>query len=154
MRCAERLPIRIRPSGTARFLPNGAERSIQARLGSSPSKKPSVRSKNEPVHGHASRRVHRRHQDSEAVCELTTIEGSMYRCPCCTSHTLDERRGYEICPVCFWEDDGQDNEDADTVRAGPNKGLSLAQARRNYQEFGACHRDFVGDARSPTADEE
>ena len=33
-------------------------------------------------------------------------------CPCCGYLTLDERGGYEICPVCYWEDDGQDDHDA------------------------------------------
>lgn len=60
------------------------------------------------------------------------------RCPCCLSRTLDVRGGYDICPVCFWEDDGQDYYDADIVRGGPNGSLSLTQARRNYLAFGAC----------------
>jgi Cysteine-rich CPCC len=29
-------------------------------------------------------------------------------CPCCGCLTLDDRRRFEICSVCFWEDDGQD----------------------------------------------
>lgn len=29
------------------------------------------------------------------------------------------RGGYEICPVCFWEDDGQGDQDADAVPRGP-----------------------------------
>lgn len=40
--------------------------------------------------------------------------------PCCGFITLTERSAYEICPVCFWEDDGQDDHDADHVRGGPN----------------------------------
>jgi hypothetical protein len=27
------------------------------------------------------------------------------QCPCCGYYTLDGRGGYDICPVCFWEDD-------------------------------------------------
>ncbi|MFD5717252.1 CPCC family cysteine-rich protein [Streptomyces sp. NPDC127036] len=38
---------------------------------------------------------------------------------------MAERAAYEICPVCFWEDDGQDEHDASEVRGGPNRGLSL-----------------------------
>ena len=41
-------------------------------------------------------------------------------------------RVYVICPVCCWEDDGQDDEDAHEVRGGPNGSLSLTQARENY----------------------
>ncbi|MFG1660373.1 CPCC family cysteine-rich protein [Micromonospora chersina] len=33
--------------------------------------------------------------------------GGPYACPCCGYLTLDERGGSEICPVCFWEDDGR-----------------------------------------------
>ncbi|MBW4450056.1 MAG: hypothetical protein KME38_25295 [Spirirestis rafaelensis WJT71-NPBG6] len=40
-------------------------------------------------------------------------EDVAYHCPCCSYKTLLERGGYEICPVCFWEDDGQDEEDKD-----------------------------------------
>ncbi len=42
-----------------------------------------------------------------------------YRCPCCKFKTLHERGGDEICPVCFWHDDGQDERDADEIRGGP-----------------------------------
>src|SRR5260370_42491773 len=42
------------------------------------------------------------------------------RCPCCGCKTLGERGGFEICGVCCWEDDGQDDYDADVVRGGPN----------------------------------
>jgi hypothetical protein len=68
--------------------------------------------------------------------------GRRFKCPCCRFLTLEQRGGFEICPVCFWEDDGQDEHDAAIVRGGPNGGLSLGQARRNYATFGAC------DARS------
>ena len=71
-----------------------------------------------------------------------------YRCPCCGYRTLPERGAYEICSVCFWEDDGQDDHDADVVRGGPNQRLSLAQARANFTAFGACDqrcREFVRD---------
>ena len=32
--------------------------------------------------------------------------GLFYRCPCCGFRTLGTRGGFEICAVCFWEDDG------------------------------------------------
>jgi Cysteine-rich CPCC len=63
-------------------------------------------------------------------------------CPCCGDRTLDDRRRFEICPVCFWQDDGQDDIDADIVCGGPNGTLSLTQARQNYQEFGSCDFSF------------
>jgi hypothetical protein len=51
-----------------------------------------------------------------------------YICPCCGYRTLLERGAYDICQVCFWEDDGQDDHDADVVRGGPSYELSLTAA--------------------------
>jgi hypothetical protein len=75
------------------------------------------------------------------------------RCPCCECKTLGERGGFEICPVCFWEDDGQDDHDADVVRGGPNGALSLSQARANYRRLGACDEQSVGSVRPPRPEE-
>ena len=60
-----------------------------------------------------------------------------YRCPCCRFKTLYGRGQEEICPVCFWHDDGQDEADADQIWGGPNYELSLSQARENFKVLGA-----------------
>ena len=57
---------------------------------------------------------------------------SLTACPCCGYRTLDERGNYGICKVCWWEDDGQDNEHADEAFGGPNYGISLTQGRTNF----------------------
>lgn len=57
-------------------------------------------------------------------------------CPCCRNLTLRERGTGELCLVCGWEDDGQDDADADEVRGGPNGDISLTEARRNFRGFG------------------
>lgn len=75
------------------------------------------------------------------------------RCPCCGCKTLPNRGDWEICPVCFWEDDGQDDHNADAVHGGPNRSLSLSLARQNYQQFGACEPRFVKNVRKPHPDE-
>lgn len=59
-------------------------------------------------------------------------DGDTYACPCCGCPALGERGGYKICPVCFWEDDGQNNPNADLILGGPKGKLSLTQARRNF----------------------
>jgi len=76
-----------------------------------------------------------------------------HSCPCCRFLTLSERGGYEICKVCFWEDDGQGDHDADEVRGGPNSDLSLAQARLNFAVFGACEERFTSNVRPPLESE-
>lgn len=77
----------------------------------------------------------------------------LYRCPCCLYKTLKERGGYEICPVCFWEDDGQDDQDADVIRGGPNGKLTLTQARENFKKFGASTAENIKFTRTPNPDE-
>jgi hypothetical protein len=72
-----------------------------------------------------------------------------YACPCCGFLTLDARGGDDICPVCFWEDDGQDNHDADEVRGGPNSALSLSEARENYRRLGASDERHLPSVRPP-----
>lgn len=71
-------------------------------------------------------------------------------CPCCGYLTLAERGMYSICPVCFWEDDGQDDRDAQLVhKGGPNGNLGLAQARRNFAAYGANRKRDLPHVREP-----
>lgn len=53
-------------------------------------------------------------------------------CPCCGFRTIEERYEFEICTVCWWEDDGHDNNNADKTYGGPNYGLSLTYGRVNF----------------------
>ena len=67
-----------------------------------------------------------------------TVSGAIERlhaCLCCGYRTLSDR-GWDVCPVCFWEDD---TEDVDRV-SGANH-LTLRQARDNFRRFGACDED-------------
>ena len=57
-----------------------------------------------------------------------------FSCPCCGRKTLEARGHYDICPVCWWEDDGTDNENADN-HSGPNH-LTLAEGRMNFIKYG------------------
>ena len=71
--------------------------------------------------------------------QASAIEGepaSLEPCPCCGFRTLGSRGNYEICPVCWWEDDGQDNDDASMVKGGPNAELNLVLARANFLKEG------------------
>ncbi len=63
------------------------------------------------------------------------------KCPCCGYPTLSERGIYDICELCNWEDDGQDDPYADEVWGGPNKDYSLTEARKNFKENLMMYRD-------------
>lgn len=80
-------------------------------------------------------------------------EDGPHPCPRCGFLTLSERGTVELCPVCFWEDDGQDDHDADQVRGGPNGRPSLAEARRNFHAPGACDERCIPFVRAPLPDE-
>jgi hypothetical protein len=58
-----------------------------------------------------------------------------------------------MCPVCCWEDDGQDEHEAAEVRGGPNGMLSFTQAQKNFEEYGAIEESFVGSVRKPQHEE-
>lgn len=79
--------------------------------------------------------------------------GLSYACPCCKAKTLHDRGGFDLCPVCSWEDDGQDDHDAERVRGGPNSTLSLTDARHNYAAFGACEERFLPNVRPARPEE-
>ena len=66
-----------------------------------------------------------------------------YRCPCCGYKTLEAPEALKLCPVCWWEDDGQEDDDASEVRLTVNGQLSLKEARVNYAQFGAAHPRFL-----------
>ncbi len=76
-----------------------------------------------------------------------------YKCPCCGFYTFNERPGgnYDICPVCFWEDDPVQLKNPE-LEGGANK-VSLLQARKNFLEFGACEETCLAHVRSPKEDE-
>lgn len=72
--------------------------------------------------------------------------GNPYSCPCCGYPTLPSRAGNDICELCDWEDDGQDDSSSDEVRGGPNGQYSLTEARENFKAYGAMYRP-EGDPR-------
>lgn len=67
-------------------------------------------------------------------------------CHCCDCLTIRERGRYEICAVCFWEDDPGQTPDFDEGGANP---LGLDEARKNYREIGACEPNMLPHVRPP-----
>ena len=76
-----------------------------------------------------------------------------FRCPCCGYRTLTAPESMELCPICWWEDDGQEDADAGEIRLTVNGALSLSEARMHYAECGAAHPRFLPYVRRPDAAE-
>lgn len=70
-------------------------------------------------------------------------------CPCCGYITLSERGGYEICPICFWEDDPYQFSEPD-YQGGANR-VSLREAQQNFVAFGACELEAVRRVKKPAS---
>lgn len=76
-----------------------------------------------------------------------------YVCPCCGYATLSVQNMYEICEICFWEDDGQDDPDADECWKGPNL-VSLTDGRKNFIAHGVSDLKDKHNVREPTKNDE
>ena len=81
------------------------------------------------------------------------LQFKAFRCPCCKFKTLYGRAQDEICPVCFWHDDGQGEADAEDIWGGPNGRLSLRQAQINFTRIGAADERRRTKVRPPEPDE-
>jgi hypothetical protein len=68
---------------------------------------------------------------------LCGMNSKLYTCPCCGYRALSEPPGsYEICHVCFWEDD--QIQLLDPWYSGGANHPSLVEAQENFASFGAC----------------
>ena len=74
---------------------------------------------------------------------METLLQARFRCPCCGYKTLEAPDALGLCPVCWWEDDGQEDEDAAEVRLTVNGSLSLNEARAHYADCGAADPRFL-----------
>lgn len=53
-----------------------------------------------------------------------------YKCPCCGALTLDEERAWDICELCWWEDEPLQFDKPD-YSGGANK-LSLNDSKKEF----------------------
>ena len=86
---------------------------------------------------------------SDTGCSFAVVGDlePMWHCPCCGYRCLRERGEYEVCSVCFWEDDGSD---ALGGYSAPNR-MHLAEAIRNFEELGcvdARYLSYLGEDRT------
>lgn len=70
----------------------------------------------------------------------------MKTCLCCGYKTLEDKSMYDICPICFWEDDPVNYGKAD-YKGGSNGFISLREAQKNFLLFGACDEKCVDHVR-------
>ena len=73
-----------------------------------------------------------------------------FACPCCGYKTFREKPNgsYNICEVCFWEDDPIQLADPN-YEGGANQ-VSLRQGQKNFAKFGACEREMIKNVRQPS----
>jgi hypothetical protein len=70
-----------------------------------------------------------------------------FTCPCCGYKTIDSDGNYEICPICFWEDDPFQKMNEYDVGANT---IPLVEAQKNYIRYGACEEKATHVVRKPT----
>lgn len=70
-------------------------------------------------------------------------KNGQFQCPCCLNYTLDGVAQYDICPVCFWEDDGTTSEHG----FSPN-GIPLSEGQENFKAIGACREHDLPHVRA------
>lgn len=94
------------------------------------------------------------HKAPAPSAECKAERKNHHPCPCCGCLTFpvpqNEAIAY-ICPVCFWENDvfiESDEEPSDE-----NHGMSLNEARENYQKIGACSENMLVHVRKPRPEE-
>lgn len=75
-------------------------------------------------------------------------KNGQFQCPCCLFFTLGDVAHYDICPVCFWEDDGTTSEHG----FSPN-GISLSEGQINYKKFGSSKERDLKYVREPLTSE-
>jgi len=76
-----------------------------------------------------------------------------YPCPCCGHIVFDEPAGsYEVCPICYWEDDLSQLRFPETD-GGANI-PSLIEGQKNFQKYGASALGLKQYVRPPTQNEQ
>jgi len=76
------------------------------------------------------------------VGKIIAVKGKrreLISCPCCCYKTLDTRGDYDICKVCYWEDDGNDDLNA---YSQVNR-MALIAAKENFRKFGVSDEGFL-----------
>lgn len=78
--------------------------------------------------------------DVQFTLELA-MSKSFAQCDCCDYFTIPDGNDYEVCPVCFWEQDAFGVFEPDEP-SGSNRDQSVREGRKNFLLFGACAAEF------------
>jgi len=75
-----------------------------------------------------------------------------FPCPCCGHLVFDREPGFhQVCPICGWEDDI--SQLRFPLMPGAGNGVSLFEAQRNFQRYGASERKNLGSTRAALEEE-
>ncbi|SFB86358.1 Cysteine-rich CPCC [Flexibacter flexilis DSM 6793] len=85
---------------------------------------------------------------------METNSFGKYKCLCCGFYTLNNKANntFQICPVCYWEDDGV--QYIEPYYEGGANSISLFQARKNFNSYGAIEERFKKYVRPPLEEEQ
>ena len=82
----------------------------------------------------------------------TVMNHAAYTCPCCGYQTFSDPPGsYDICPICFWEDDSIQLV-FPNLSGGANK-VSLIEGQQKFISTGACEPRFKENVRPPSGED-
>lgn len=56
------------------------------------------------------------------------------KCPCCEYRTIVKTKAYEVCPVCFWEDDGSSLDKYSSCNR-----MTLKEGKENFKKYKSCN---------------
>ena len=71
-----------------------------------------------------------------AVFEIKGKRKTLYICECCGYKVLTLPGEWDICKVCFWENDGSAKDES--IISSSNR-MTLGEAKKNFLDFGACY---------------
>ena len=76
------------------------------------------------------------------------IPKTLFPCVCCGHLVHDQVPGsHQVCPICGWEDDLSQLRFPEMP--GSSNTVSLTEAQRNYETYGASERRNRGQTRAP-----
>ncbi|MCT2407694.1 CPCC family cysteine-rich protein [Chryseobacterium antibioticum] len=71
--------------------------------------------------------------------DVKGIPKELFTCHCCNYKTILEKGNYQICKVCFWEDDGGHDES----KYSHVNHMTLKEAKDNFKTKGAILDRFL-----------